>query len=88
MSSVHHSEVLCLAVSHNDEHIVTGSRDRLIVVMRLETGEVEHSIEQHIDAVTAVALTRDDALLISGSYSTHLATGHLNVRVFFLSSIA
>ena len=55
-----------MVVSHNNEQIVTGSRDRLIIVMRLETGEVEHSIEQHTDAVTAVALTQDDGLLITG----------------------
>ncbi|CAF3927068.1 unnamed protein product, partial [Rotaria sp. Silwood1] len=49
----------------NNEQIVTGSRDRFIVVIRLETGEVEHSIEQHTDAVTAIALTQDDTILIS-----------------------
>lgn len=56
-----------MTVSHNNEHIVTGSRDRLIIIVRLETGEIEHSTEQHTDAVTAVALTQDDALLISAS---------------------
>lgn len=64
--SVHQDEILCGIVSHNNEQIVTGSRDRLIIVLRLETGEVEHSIEQHTDAVVAVALTQDDALLVSG----------------------
>jgi WD40 repeat protein len=55
-----------MTISHNNEQIVTGSRDRLIVILRLETGEIEHSIEQHTDAVTAVALTQDDAILVSG----------------------
>lgn len=55
-----------MTVSHNNEHIVTGSRDRQIIVLRLETGEIEHSIEQHLDAVTAVSLTQDDAILVSG----------------------
>jgi len=64
--SVHQDEILCATVSHNNEHIVTGSRDRLIIVLRLDTGEVEHSVEQHTDAVIAVALTQDDGLLISG----------------------
>lgn len=66
--SVHQDEILCMTVSHNNEHIVAGSRDRLIIVLRLETGEVEHSIEQHTDAVTSVALTQDDLLLISGMF--------------------
>ena len=64
--SVHQDEILCMTVSHNNEQIVTGSRDRLIIVIRLETGEIEHSVEQHTDAVIAVALTQDDGLLISG----------------------
>jgi len=55
-----------MTVAHNNDHIVTGSRDRLIVVLRLETGEIEYSIEQHSDAVIAVALTQDDAILVSG----------------------
>jgi hypothetical protein len=55
-----------MIVTHNNEQIVTGSRDRLIIVLRFDTGEVEHSIEQHTDAVTAIALTRDDAILVSG----------------------
>lgn len=59
-------EILCMIISHNNEYIVTGSRDRLIVVLRLETGEIEHSIEQHTDAITALALTQDDGLLLSG----------------------
>jgi len=67
--SIHHDEILCMTVSHNNEQIVTGSRDRLIIVLRLETGEIEHSIEQHNDAVIAVALTQDDAILVSGLLS-------------------
>jgi WD40 repeat protein len=55
-----------MTVSHNNEQIVVGSRDRFIIVLRLETGEIEHSIEQHTDAVVAVALTQDDAVLVSG----------------------
>ena len=55
-----------MTISHNNELIVTGSRDRLIIVIRLETGEIEYSIEQHTDAVTAIALTQDDSILVSG----------------------
>jgi WD40 repeat protein len=58
-----------MIVSHNNEQIVTGTRDRLIIVLRLETGEIEHSVEQHTDAVIAVALTQDDAILVSGLLS-------------------
>lgn len=65
--SVHQDEILCMTVSHNNEQIVTGSRDHFIIVIRLETGEIEYLVEQHTGAVTAVALTQDDAILVSGS---------------------
>ncbi|CAF4562842.1 unnamed protein product, partial [Didymodactylos carnosus] len=64
---INQDEILCLTVSHNNDHIVTGSRDRLVTVLRLETGEIEHSIEQHTDAVISVALTQDDAILLTAS---------------------
>jgi WD40 repeat protein len=60
------NEILCMKISHNNQLIVVGTRDRLIIVCHFETGEIEHSIEQHTDAVTGVGLTQDDALLISG----------------------
>jgi len=34
--------------------------------LRFDTGEIEHSVEQHTDAVIGVALTQDDNLLVSG----------------------
>lgn len=68
--SSHQGEILCMTVSHNNEYIVTGSRDRFITVLRLESGEVEHSVEQHTDAITSLALTQDDVLLISGWHIT------------------
>lgn len=55
-----------MIITHNNEQIVVGCRDRFIVVCRLETGEIEHSVEQHTDAVTALAITQDDGLLVSG----------------------
>ena len=79
LSSSHQGEILCMTVSHNNEHIVTGSRDRFITVLRLESGEVEHSVEQHTDAVTSLALTQDDILLISGwSFTYNLSFRHVD----------
>lgn len=83
--SVHHDEILCLTLSHNNEQIVTGSRDRLIIVLRLETGEVEHSVEQHTDAVTAVALTQDDGILLSGENKWNGLNRYRSI-CFFLAS--
>jgi WD40 repeat protein len=71
-----------MTVSHNNEQIVIGSRDRFIIVLRLETGEIEHSIEQHTDAVVAVALTQDDAVLVSGLHLQKKHIKQISIRCF------
>lgn len=45
---------------------MTGTYDRLINVISIETGDIVHSIEKHFDAVTALAISLDDTILMSG----------------------
>ena len=78
--SFHNDDILCLTVSHNNEQIVVGSRDRLIIVLRLETGEIEQTVDQHTDAVVSVALTQDDSILISGKSITDDQIGRASCR--------
>ena len=71
--SVHKSSVLCSVLTHSDEYLITGTYDRLVNVIRIETGDIVHSIEKHFDAITALALSLDDTILVSGiEKSTHL----------------
>lgn len=61
------SEILCSVLSHDDEFIVVGAANSIIYIIRLETGEVVLTGDKHIEAVTALALTNDDSILISGN---------------------
>jgi WD40 repeat protein len=54
-------------LSHSDEFLITGSQDRLINVIRIETGDLIHSIEKHFDSITALAISNDDTILVSGN---------------------
>lgn len=60
------SEILCSVLSHDNEYIVVGAANSIVYIIRLETGEVVLVGDKHIDAVTALALTNDDSILISG----------------------
>lgn len=64
--SNHKSAILCAVLTNSDEFLITGTYDRLINVIRVENGDVVHSIEKHFDSVTALAISQDDSILISG----------------------
>ncbi len=61
------SQILCAVLSHSDEYIITGTAGNDINVIRIETGEIVHTGNKHVDAVTALAITKDDTILISGT---------------------
>ncbi len=42
-----------------------GTKDNLINVIRIETGDIIFSIEEHNESVTALALSNDDTILVS-----------------------
>ena len=63
---MHKSSVLCSVLSHSDEFLITGTYDRLVNVIRIETGDVIHSVEKHFDSITALAISLDDTILVSG----------------------
>lgn len=55
-------------LSHNDEYIITGCKDKLINIIRLTSSEVIQTFDKHDDAVTALALSLNDTILISGNF--------------------
>ena len=63
---MHKASILCSVITHSDEYLITGTYDRLINVIQIETGDVIHSIEKHFDSITALAISLDDSILISG----------------------
>lgn len=64
--SNHKSAILCGVLTNSDEFLITGTYDRLINVLRVENGDMVHSSEKHFDSVTALAISLDDTILISG----------------------
>ena len=58
--------MLCSVLSHSDEFLITGTYDRLVNVIRIESGDVIHSVEKHFDSITALAISLDDTILVSG----------------------
>ena len=55
-------------MSNTDEFVVVGTKEKLISLIKIATGDVLFKIEEHTDAVTALALSRDDDILISGNF--------------------
>jgi WD40 repeat protein len=64
---MHKSSILCGVITHTDEYLVTGSYNKVLNVIRIETGDVIHSVENHSEAITALCMSQDDAILLSGN---------------------
>lgn len=65
---MHKAAILCSVLAHNSQHLITGTDDRLVNVVDIESGELIHSEEKHFDAVTHLALSTDDVILVSGRF--------------------
>ena len=55
-------------LGHADDIIITGCKNHCINFIRIDTGELVNTLDKHEDAVTALALSLDDTILISGKY--------------------
>lgn len=66
--SCNKSAVLCSVLTHSDDMIITGCKDRLINFIRIDTGELVNTLDKHEEAVTSLAISLDDVILISGNH--------------------
>ena len=64
--SCNNSPILCIVLAHSDDILITGCKNRAINLIRIDTGEIINTLNKHEDAVTALALSLDDTILISG----------------------
>ncbi len=63
----HADSIKCVALTPDDQIVITGSSDRTVRVWRLNTGECVHVLEGHSDAVTALSIAREGGLAMSVS---------------------
>ena len=67
----HSSAVRCLAITDNNETILSGGEDGTILVCSLSLGSTEKKLCGHFDIVTVIKLSFDNSIAISGnSYKT------------------
>ncbi|XP_035676373.1 NACHT domain- and WD repeat-containing protein 1-like isoform X1 [Branchiostoma floridae] len=68
----HEGAVSCLAVSHNNQYIITGAEDNTIKMWSTETGELKNTFSHHTDHLTCLRVTQDERI-VSGSKDTTLS---------------
>lgn len=80
--SGHSSFVNTVAISPNEQILVSGSWDAKIKLWNLQTGELISTLPGHEDRVNSVAISTDGKVIVSGSFDEtikiwHLPTGEL-----------
>eukprot|EP00058_Branchiostoma_floridae_P009028 XP_002594516.1 hypothetical protein BRAFLDRAFT_124973 [Branchiostoma floridae] len=68
----HEGAVSCLAVSHDNQYIITGAEDNTIKMWSTETGELKNTFSHHTDHLTCLRVTQDGRI-VSGSKDTTLS---------------
>jgi len=64
---VGHDDIIsCVAITDNNQSVVSGSRDNGLLVWNLSTGTVEQELLGHSDQVTTVKVSKDGSIAISG----------------------
>ena len=63
----HSSAVRCLAITDNNETILSGGEDGVILVCSLSLGSTEKKLCGHIDFVTVIKLSFDNSIAVSGN---------------------
>ena len=62
----HEDIVMCAAVTESNRFVLSGSKDKRLLVWGLSTGAVERQLIGHTGHVTCVKVTRDSSTAISG----------------------
>lgn len=58
--------VLCVATTHSEDFVLSGSEIGVVVVARLDTGQLVQRLENHRGVVNAVAVNKGDDIFATG----------------------
>ena len=64
----HRDLVSCVVMTDSNRSVVSGSHDTRLIVWNLEKGDVELQLRGHTGPVTAVSVTDDGSIAISGTW--------------------
>ena len=71
----HERAVYSVCLTPDVKHVVSGSKDKTILITRIEDGDLVQEIQGHIDFVTSVCVIPDGKHIVSCS-------GLLNINFF------
>lgn len=74
----HSDTVNCVAISSDNQTLVSGSADKTIKIWNLKTGRELYTLEGHSDTVNCVAISPDGQTLASGSADKTIKIWNLN----------
>ena len=74
----HTQTISCIAITRNDEYIVTGSHDKTVRLWSILQGSQIAVLEGHSDVITCVAVTNDSKYALSGSSDKTIRVWNLN----------
>jgi WD40 repeat protein len=81
----HENVVLCCSISEDGKTVVSGGRDTVVIIWDAETGQARLQYNAKA-AVTAVKLTHDGSIVISGKKKIHLAKIFVSIYYFYVFS--
>ncbi len=56
-----------VAFSKDDKFIISGSRDKSIIIWKRKSGKIDKTLKGHSREVNSVAFSKNDRYIISGS---------------------
>ncbi|GFQ84414.1 NACHT domain- and WD repeat-containing protein 1 [Trichonephila clavata] len=68
----HREPIMCMSVSKDGTLAVSGSKDNLLKVWNLTSGEVTQTLDGHTASITCVAFAPNGSFVVSGSEDTTL----------------
>ena len=64
----HEGGITSIAVPSNNSLVVTGAKDKQVIVWNFKHGSVNHKLCLHTDVIVKVAITFDGNVVISGKF--------------------